>query len=103
MHSISDALASLDPTLVESAQRAGRKMQYQLGKLRARAARAELRRNEVLARHADLLSNALYPDKTLQERELAGIYFASRYGGELLRGLYETIHTECLDHQVVTL
>ena len=103
LHSISDALARLDPTLVESAQRAGRKMQYQLGKLHARAARAELRRSEVLARHADLLSNALYPNKTLQERELAGIYFASRYGSELLRSLYQTIHTECLDHQVVTL
>jgi len=103
LHSISDALARLDPTLVESAQRAGRKMQYQLNRLRSRAARAELRRNEVLARHADLLSNALYPNKDLQEREVAGIYFASRYGAELLQELYETIHTDCLDHQLITL
>jgi hypothetical protein len=57
----------------------------------------------VLSRHADLLCNALYPNKTLQEREVAGIYFAARYGVEFLEGLYDTIHIDCLDHQVITL
>jgi uncharacterized protein YllA (UPF0747 family) len=78
-------------------------MQYQLKKLRSRANRAELRRNEIVARHADLLSNALYPNKTLQEREVAGIYFVSVHGRELLHSLYDTIHTDCIDHQVVSL
>jgi bacillithiol biosynthesis cysteine-adding enzyme BshC len=103
LESIREALTRLDSTLVESAGRAGSKMHYQLNKLRARAGRAELQRNELLGRHAELLSNALYPNKTLQEREVAGIYFVSRYGGELLQGLYETIHTDCLDHQVISL
>lgn len=100
---IREALSRLDKTLVESSERSGRKMKYQLSKLQARAGRAELRLNEVLARHAEVLSNALYPNKTLQEREVAGIYFVSRYGVESLRGLYETIHTDCLDHQMITL
>ena len=78
-------------------------MQHQLAQLRSRAARAELRQTEVLTRHADLLCNLLYPNKTLQEREIAGIYFVARYGDEFLRGLYDTIHTDCLDHQVITL
>ena len=102
LESIREALARLDSTLVESAGRAGSKMHYQLNKLRARAGRAELRRNEVLGRHAELLSHTLYPNKTLQEREVAGIYFVSRYGGELLKSLYDTIHTDCLDHQVIS-
>jgi bacillithiol biosynthesis cysteine-adding enzyme BshC len=101
--SVREALARLDSTLVESAGRAASKMQYQLNKLRSRAGRAELRRNEVVGRHADRLSNALYPNRTLQEREAAGIYFMSRYGGDLLKTLYETIHTDCLDHQIITL
>jgi len=49
-----------------------------VGELRSRAARAELRQSEVLGRHAELLSNALYPIKVLQEREIGGIYFAAR-------------------------
>ena len=50
-----------------------------------------------------MLSNALYPNKLLQEREVAGIYFLARYGKEVLEQLYETVHTDCLDHQVVSL
>jgi bacillithiol biosynthesis cysteine-adding enzyme BshC len=100
---IREALARLDKTLVESAGRSASKMQYQIRKLRSRANRAELRRNEVVARHADMLSNALYPNKTLQEREIAGIYFVSAHGRELLRSLYDTIHTDCIDHQVISL
>ncbi len=103
LSSIRGALGRLDPTLVESATRAGSKMQYQLNKLRSRAGRAELRRNEVLSRHAELLGNALYPNKSLQEREVAGIYFVSAHGPEFMRGLYQTIHTDCLDHQVISL
>jgi bacillithiol synthase len=100
---IRDALARLDITLVEAASRASSKMNHQLTELRARAARAESRQSEVLGRHADLLSNTLFPNKTLQEREVGGIYFVARYGKELLHQLYDTIHTDCVDHQVVTL
>jgi bacillithiol synthase len=100
---IQQSLERLDKTLVEAAANAGSKMQHQLEQLRSRAARAELRQSEVLIRHAELLSNALYPNKALQEREIAGVYFIARHGTELLRNLYDTIHTECLDHQLVSL
>ena len=101
--SIHEPLARLDKTLVDAASNASAKMLHQLEQLRSRAARAELRQSEVLNRHADLLCGALYPDKILQEREIPGIYFLSRYGTELLHGLYDAIHTDCLDHQVITL
>lgn len=99
--SIARELSRLDRTLVESAENAASKIRHQLEQLRARAARAELRQSEVLARHANLLSNTLYPTKSLQEREVAGIYFISRYGRELLGELYDCIHPDCLDHQVI--
>lgn len=100
---IRGSLARLDSTLVDAANRAGAKMQYQLDHLRSSAARAELRQSEVLERHATFLSSVLYPNKTLQEREVAGIYFVARYGPDLLRQLYATIHSDCLDHQIVSL
>ena len=100
---IQQSLERLDKTLVEAAANAGSKMQHQLEQLRSRAARAELRQSEVLSRHADVLGNSLYPNKVLQEREIGGIYFAARHGAQLLRDLYETIHTDCLDHQIISL
>jgi uncharacterized protein YllA (UPF0747 family) len=103
LSAIREGLARLDSTLVDSATNAASKMQHQLTQLRAKAARAELRQTEVLNRHADLLSNALYPGKALQEREIAGIYFVARHGVAFLRDVYDAIHLDCLDHQVITL
>jgi bacillithiol biosynthesis cysteine-adding enzyme BshC len=100
---IREGLARLDSTLVDSAANAASKMQHQLTQLRAKAARAELRQTEVLRRHADLLSNSLYPGKALQEREIAGIYFAARQGTEFLRDMYAAIQPDCLDHQILTM
>ena len=103
MKSVRDSLAQLDKTLVESAEHAEQKMLYQITNLRSRAARAELRQSEIVGRHADMLSNSLYPNKALQEREVAGVYFLAKYGRELLNGLLDAIHPDCLDHQLITL
>ncbi len=96
-----ESLARLDPTLVDAAVNAGAKMQYQLSQLEARVAREESLRNEVITRHADALNSALFPQKALQEREVAGVSLVARYPPALLRDLYETIHTDCHDHQVI--
>jgi len=100
---IREGLARLDSTLVDSAINAASKMQHQISQLRSKAARAELLQTEVLTRKADVLSNLLYPGKALQEREIAGVYFVARYGREFLRDVYETIHPDCVDHQIISL
>lgn len=100
---IRDALTQLDKTLVDAADNAGSKMQHQLETLRARAARAELRQSELAGRHAQQLSTLLFPGKALQERGIAAIYFLARLGPDLLTTLYANLHTDCQDHQVITL
>jgi bacillithiol synthase len=100
---IREVLLRVDKTLIDSAKNAGEKMQYQLDQLRAKAARAELRQTEVLGRHAELMSNALYPHKVLQEREIAALYFLARHGRQLLQDVYSCIQPDCLDHQLISL
>lgn len=100
---IEGALERLDPTLVDAARRAGSKMRYQLERLEGKTARAELMRTEVLERHAQLLSNTLFPHKNLQEREIAGVSFLARHGMELLEQVYEAAGEACPDHQVIYL
>jgi uncharacterized protein YllA (UPF0747 family) len=56
-----------------------------------------------VARHAETLSQALYPDKGLQERGIGGIYFLARYGPEFLRELHDAIQPDCHDHQILEL
>jgi len=100
---LQEALGKLDPTLVEASQTAASKVRYQLDRLRERAMAAELRRSEVVSRHAEALSLALYPGNALQERGVAGIYFVARHGTELLRGIHDTMRTDCHEHQILEL
>jgi bacillithiol synthase len=100
---LQEALAKLDPTLVEASQTGASKVHYQLDRLRERAMAAELRRSEVVSRHAEALSQGLYPEDALQERGVAGIYFVARHGTELLRSIHDTMRTDCHDHQILEL
>ncbi|HZW93718.1 MAG TPA: bacillithiol biosynthesis cysteine-adding enzyme BshC [Candidatus Eremiobacteraceae bacterium] len=100
---LKDALAKLDPTLVEASQTGASKIHYQLDRLRERALAAELRRSEVVSRHAAVLSEMLYPNGELQERGIAGAYFVARHGVELLRSIHQTMPTDCHDHQILEL
>jgi len=97
------ALAKLDPTLVEASETGASKIRYQLDRLRERAMAAELRRSEVVTRHAEALGATLYPNGELQERGVAGAYFVARHGTELLRSIHSMMHTDCHDHQVLQL
>jgi bacillithiol biosynthesis cysteine-adding enzyme BshC len=103
MARVSGSLQKLDPTLVEAAARATSKMQYQINRLQKRAAQAELRRSEIITRHAMQIENSLYPSKTLQEREIAGLYFYARYGPELIDRLVDLAQTRCPEHKVLVL
>jgi len=98
-----ESIGRLDSTLVDTVESTRTGMSHQLDRLQARVARAEQQRNEVITRHADALSNVLFPQKTLQEREVAGVSFVARYGAELLANLYEQVHLDCQDHQVIVL
>ncbi len=103
MAALRESIGRLDSTLIDAAESTQANMSQQIDRLRARVARAEGLRNEVITRHADALSHALFPHKALQEREVAGVSFVARYGPGLLADLYQTIHPDCHDHQVITL
>jgi bacillithiol biosynthesis cysteine-adding enzyme BshC len=101
--SLHEALAKVDPTLVEASQTAVSKAHYQLERLRERAMAAELRRSDVIGRHAETLSHALFPNGGLQERGVAGVYYMARHGTHLLHSLHQSMRTDCLDHQILEL
>src|SRR5271167_692862 len=97
MTALRESIGKLDSTLVDTAESTRSSMSHQIDRLQARVARAEQQRNEVITRHADALSNLLFPNKALQEREVAGVSFVARYGLELLANLYQQIHPDCHD------
>ena len=101
LSAIRGSLTKLDATLIDALNRSERKMQYQLGKIASKSARAELRRNQQIASDAHEIAAGLLPEKNLQEREVAGIYFLSKYGLSLIDDLVEAAGIECPGHQVM--
>jgi bacillithiol synthase len=62
-----------------------------------------MQKGELVSRHAETLSAALYPEKGLQERSIGAMYFVARYGRALLHQLYDAIQLDCHDHQILEL
>jgi bacillithiol synthase len=98
---IQGPLEKLDRTLIDAAENAGTKMRYQLQGIRDKAARAEVRKNTEVMRHADELITTLYPNKDLQEREVGAAYFLLKYGLSVVEQLKSAVQTGCGEHQIV--
>ncbi len=96
-------LGQLDPTLRGALETAGRKMNYQLRKLRGKAARAENVRTGALARHVRILLDSLYPHNSLQERTMSLLPLLARHGMPLLDELEKQIRPENPQHHLLFL
>jgi bacillithiol biosynthesis cysteine-adding enzyme BshC len=75
-----DWMHSLDEGLGRSGETAAGKIRYQMSRLRTLAANFQLQREASLARHAESISQALYPGGVLQERLHGAAYYFARYG-----------------------
>jgi len=95
--------ARVDVGLAHSAEIAANKIRYQRERLRRLMAKFELERDKTLEHHAEALTTQLYPAGVLQERKLAGIYFVSRQGPELVDRLVAEAADRCPGHKVIVL
>ena len=93
----------VDPTLLGATENAAKKMRYQLRRLSERAARAHLRKQAEMDRQLRRISNSLYPNDHLQERELGSVYFLAKDGMGILNTLHSALRTDTADHQFVWL
>ncbi|HEX8712203.1 MAG TPA: bacillithiol biosynthesis BshC, partial [Terracidiphilus sp.] len=91
-------MRSLDQGLGQAAETAAGKMQYQMDRLRRLAENFQLQRESSLTRHAQAISQAIYPEGDLQERVHGAAYYFARYGLELSETLVELAATGCNGH-----
>jgi bacillithiol synthase len=96
-------MRSLDEGLGRSAETAASKMRYQMNRLRRLAANFQLQKQASLARHAEAITQALHPERGLQERLHGAAYYFARYGLELAEQLVTTAEKLCPGHAIVRL
>lgn len=89
---------SMDAGLGRSGETAADKMRYQMNRLRRLAADFQMQKEESLARHAQAISTALFPDGSLQERVHGSAWYFSRHGFDLSELLVERATDTCPGH-----
>ncbi len=98
-----DWMHTLDPDLGRSGETAARKMRYQMNRLRRLAASFQLQREASLARHAQAIGHAIFPQGVLQERLLGAAYYFARFGFELAEELTAQAANPCPGHKAIWL
>jgi bacillithiol biosynthesis cysteine-adding enzyme BshC len=98
---VTEWMAQIDAGLGRSASTAASKMRYQMSRLRRMAARYQMEKETSLGRHAQAVTQALYPGGHLQERQVAGIYFLATQGNGLLEMLIHTAENACPGHKLL--
>jgi bacillithiol biosynthesis cysteine-adding enzyme BshC len=92
-----------DAGLGRSADTAASKMRYQMNRLRRLGANFELQREASLGRHAEAISQALYPGGVLQERLHGAACYFARYGLDLAEKLTAQAANSCPGHTALRL
>ena len=91
-------MQSQDKGLGQSAETAAGKIHYQMNRMRTLAANFQLQKEASLTRHAETLTNALFPEGTLQERVHGAAYYLARHGVELTERICEQAENTCPGH-----
>jgi bacillithiol synthase len=91
-------MRGLDAGLGRSAETAASKMRYQMNRLRRLAANFQLLREASLARHADAITQALYPEGGLQERLHGAAWYFARHGFAFTEELVSKAGKVCPGH-----
>jgi uncharacterized protein YllA (UPF0747 family) len=92
-----------DAGLGRSAETAASKMRYQMNRLRMLAANFQLQHETSIGRHAEAISQSLFPGGGLQERLHGAAFYLARYGFELVEELVVQAANPCPGHTALWL
>jgi bacillithiol biosynthesis cysteine-adding enzyme BshC len=94
-------IEKLDATLKGAVENARTKISFQIENLRQKAGRALDERNNIIGEHERYLDSLLYPNKTLQSRELCLLPLLARWGPDGMRELQQHCSGKKLGHHFI--
>ena len=100
---LKEKLFEFDKTISDASTKYKQKIFNDLDVLKEKALDAQKKKHEVTLRQIDKAINSLYPNSNLQERELNFIYFAHKYGLDILKQVFNELEINKFKHQVINL
>jgi bacillithiol synthase len=100
---LQEILFDIDKTMSELGNKYKQNSLNSLNQLKGKALDAQKKKYETTLRQIDKITVNLYPDKNLQEREINFLFYANKYGLEILDRIYEELEINIFEHQVIYL
>jgi len=94
-------IEKLDPTLKGTVERARKRIEFHIEKLRRKAGRAQDKKAGLISAHEQYLESLLNPHKGLQERELCLLPFLARWGAGALSELQKLSTGKKIGHHFI--
>ena len=94
-------IAKLDPTLKGTVERARKRIEFHIDKLRRKTGRAQDQKAGLISAHQQYLESLLDPHKGLQERELCLLPFLARWGAGGLSELQKLSTGKKIGHHFI--
>jgi len=94
-------IEKLDPTLKGTVERARKRIEFHIDKLRRKAGRAQDKKAGLISAHGQYLESLLDPHKGLQERELCLLPFLARWGAGGLSELQKLSTGKKIGHHFI--
>lgn len=98
---LKEKLFVVDKTISDSTNRYRDKVLLSVNELKSKAEKAHESRFETILKQISKLSNLLYPNDNLQERELNYFYFANKFGVDFYKKLYDELSISEYEHQMI--
>ena len=96
-------IEELDPTLVDSVDKGRERSINNIDQLYAKAKKARERQHETSLRQIEKVKSIVFPNGNLQERELSFIYFAHKYGLDIVKWIFDQVLINKFEHQIIEL
>ncbi|MDH7603716.1 MAG: bacillithiol biosynthesis cysteine-adding enzyme BshC [Melioribacter sp.] len=100
---LAENLSSIDKSLFDITNKTKIKIEENLNYLKTKALELEKSKHEVTIRQLTKARNNLYPNNNLQEREINFIYFANKYGLDILKWIFNELTINKFEHQILEL
>jgi len=100
---LKEKLFEIDKALSETGNKYKQNSINGLNQLKGKALEAQKKKYEVSLRQIDKITMNLYPDQNLQEREVNFLYFANKYGIEIIDKIFEELDINVFEHQIISL
>jgi len=98
---LKEKLFEIDKTISDSSTKYKQKILHQIDELKMKSLDAQKKKHEITLRQIDKVSNILYPNSNLQERELNFIYFYNKYGMDFIKQLFDELTINKFEHQII--